>query len=289
MKPNHIIWSGCSFTFGSGFISEDDQDMKSEDDKPKFMHPLLEKKYSWGSVREAKQRVKEISYPHQVGKELGVTSYNLAIQGFGIDSHIQKVTSFILENKHNIDFESGDAIVMFQVSHFSRMEFWYHFFNDKIGLSGANAPEEHPSFLKEFLINSFNEEYEIYKYVLDLIRFKGFLKSRGIEFYPYSFGGDYLTSIDEYIKDDEYWRKKIPKVWNWEHEETILPSIKDLIKELNPISIDPYKYVWDDKQSVKHATFIGEYKEYKDAHFTERGHELLKKGFVEYLKEQYSY
>ena len=37
MKPNHIIWSGCSFTFGSGFISEDDQDMKSEDDKPKFI------------------------------------------------------------------------------------------------------------------------------------------------------------------------------------------------------------------------------------------------------------
>lgn len=290
MKPNHIIWSGCSFTFGSGFINEEDQYIRDENQKPVFMHPLLEEKYGWKTVKEAKEGVKQISYPHKVAKELGISSYNLAIQGFGIDSHIQKVTAFILENKYNIDFEGGDAIVMFQVADFSRMEFWFNKFNNKVGLSGAGAPEDHPSFLKEFLVHSYNDVYQTYKYILDLIRFKGFCKSRGINFHPYSFDGDYLRQLDERIEDDDYWRNLIPKVWeHWEHEKTVLPRMKDLIKELNPLPINPYKYAWDDEGSVHHCTFVGEYKGYNDGHFTERGHELLSKGILEFLTQEYNY
>lgn len=288
MTPKHLIFSGCSFTFGSGFIDEAESNITNDEKKPIFMHPGLEKKYQWETYKIAKEEVKKISYPLQVGKELDVSAYNLAIQGFGIDSHLQKLTAFILENKYNIDFSKGEGIVMYQVADFSRMEFWDIHSKNKTGLSGAGQFEDVPPFLKDYFIYSYNFEYQVYKYLIQLIHFKGFCESRGINFHPYSFDGSYLWDIHTQITSEINWEEEIPKVWSWEHEKTILPNIKELIKELNPISVNPYKYVWDDAYSPIHATFGGA-GYHDDAHFTEEGHKLIAKGLIEFLKQEYSY
>lgn len=288
MIPKHLLFSGCSFTFGSAFISEEDADMLDERKKPKFLHPRLEKEYGWKSVAEAKEGIKKISYPHQVASELGVTAYNLAIQGVGIDTHLQKLTAFILENKYNIDFKSGEAIVMLQIADFSRVEFWSNKFNTKVNLSGNGQIEDVPDFLKSWFVDSYNEEYQIYKHLIQLLHFKGFCESRGIKFYPYSFDGSYVTNIHTHIRSDINWREKMIKMFDWEHETAILPDVKELVKELNPISINPFEYLWDDAQSVKHATFLGE-GYHNDSHFTEKGHKLIAKALTEFLTQKYNY
>lgn len=288
MIPKHLLFSGCSFTFGSSFISERSEDILDETIKPTFLHPNLEKKYGWKTVAEAKEGVKRISYPYQIGSELGVTSYNLAIQGVGIETHLQKLTAFILENKYNIDFESGEAIVMLQVADFSRAEFWSNTLNEKVNLSGHGQIEDVPDFLKHWFIESFNEEHQIYKYLIQLLHFKGFCESRGINFHPYSFDGSYIKNIHNHITSNVNWREKLVKMYNWEHETTILPDVKELIKELNVIPINPYEYMWDDAKSVKHATFIGA-GYHEDSHFTEKGHKLIAKALTEFLTQKYNY
>ena len=130
-KINTLLWSGCSLSFGSGIIDEwgdlGNRVLGNRQDKPDKRQPGWEVLSTgeidnsvpvfWASEKfkekypeiktqqEAMDFVKEMSYPMQVGKNLGIeNTYNLSIPGRGVESQLRVVSSFIINNQDKIDF-----------------------------------------------------------------------------------------------------------------------------------------------------------------------------------------
>ena len=101
MKYETMIWSGCSMTMGSGMVEDNHDTVEFKTDNPvQWKHPKFYELFPDVKTNgEAIEAVKQITYPMQLGKKLGLKTYNLAVAGSGIEVQLKALTSFLLNTK----------------------------------------------------------------------------------------------------------------------------------------------------------------------------------------------
>ena len=308
-KINTLLWSGCSLSFGSGMVNEwgdlGNRVLENRHDTPDNLTPgeidnsvpvywtteKFKKKFpEIKTQQEAMDFVKELSYPMQVGKNLGIeNTYNLSIPGRGVESQLRVVSSFIINNQDKIDFTK--CVFCYQIPSLARVELldvkkdkeWIYYFTEKrdtYRFSTFYNPIKHPKDNTNFIENHFDFDYYIAKYLMYICEYRGFLESKGITFLPYILTeaedgvGDYF----DYEKGDSF---MVDNMLNfndhkWTHEKVKFPTVKKLQKELD---IWKVPFSQDDK-SFKYWGY------YDDGHFSPEGHEMIGKIFSDYLEEK---
>ena len=173
-----MIWSGCSIPFGTGMVYEANQQVNEAVEwwHPKFYEVFPDVK----TIGQAREAVNQISYPIQLGKRLGMDTYNLSISGFGIESQLRTVSSFILNNKDKIDYTK--TMFCYQIPELSRVELLNYPRHKLSGIEQSKFFEFSGTALpKDFLLKHFHVDFYTAKYLMKLVEYRGFLESRGIK------------------------------------------------------------------------------------------------------------
>jgi hypothetical protein len=258
MKLNNLIWSGCSLSFGSGFIDE-----SNHSDVVKWMDSKLIKS-NIKTTDEAKKWVKNISFPNQLGNLLGVDiTYNLSVHGYGVEPQLRKLLSFIINNSPSID----DTLIGFQIPNLSRIELIDNTMHPFKWLNmGSVLHSEHQGVGYTFFKENYNLTLHQIKMLFEIWKFKKIVSEMGyktifIEFACY----DSIKSINYDCGVD------INKLNNWEHEEVKFPNTTELIEYINVLSINE---IFD--------TFKSEGIN-NDLHFSENGHTQISNYLYNFL------
>ena len=275
MKYETMIWSGCSMTMGSGIIEDNPDAGKVEKDNPvQWTHPKFYELFpDVKTYGEAMEAVKQITYPMQLGKKLGLKTYNLAVGGSGIEVQLKALTSFLLNTK--IDYSK--TLFCYQIPELSRIEllnnldkpqaemdkFTFHPFNYFIIDNNPN--------LQYFFRNHFDFDYYTAKHLMRLVEYKGFLKSKGID--SMFFGEIEQFKYEE--KTDEFMQNNMLNFNPWSHEDVKFPSWKSLMKEL------------DVKNPSKghEITTLKKDGYGDDMHYSPNGHKQLAEIYERFLKD----
>ena len=270
-----MIWSGCSMTMGYGIIEDNPDNGKVKKDNPvQWTHPKFYELFpDVKTYGEAMEAVKQTTYPMQLGKKLGLKTYNLAVGGSGIEVQLKALTSFLLNTK--IDYSK--TLFCYQIPQLSRVEllnnldkpkaemdkFTFHPFN---GYLIDSTPD-----LKNFFINHFDFDYYTAKHLMRLVEYKGFLKSKGID--SIFFGEINQFKYEE--KTDEFMQNNMLNFNPWSHEDVKFPSWKALIKELDMKNPSKGYEITTLKQDG-----YGD-----DMHYSPNGHRQLAEIYERFLKD----
>tara|TARA_Y100000310_G_scaffold97035_1_gene94704 strand:+ start:339 stop:1208 length:870 start_codon:yes stop_codon:yes gene_type:complete len=274
-----MIWSGCSMTFGSGILCDKSQ---KKNDKPEWHHPKLKEMFSdIKTVGEAREVVKQISYPMQLGKRLGMDTYNLSVQGYGIESQFRTVSSFLINNKDKIDYTK--TMFCYQIPELSRVELLMWGPGEK-GWKRSDPIREPQRFVfnanelpKGFLTQHFNIDYYIAKYLMTMLEYKGFLESKGIKVFYFDHQ-NYLYPLkitkNYRKKSDKFMMKNMLYFNDWNHEPVGFPSKETILKELDIQELDmknPNSLTGRD--IAIETLYTGGFHE--DGHYSPKGHTQL--------------
>lgn len=247
MIIENLIWSGCSLSFGSGFIDE-----RNADVNVKWLSEKLNKSFINTTI-EAREWVKQISFPYQFGKKLGCKNiHNLSIHGFGIEPQLRKTLSFLINEKPPFD----KTLIGIQIPNLSRIEIIDNTITPfKWLYPSAIINSPHKGIGYHFMTENYNLIFHQIKMIFELWKFKQILenlnyKSIFIEFGCYDRIRDLDYKIDMNINE--------PNIWN--HESVEFPNIENLISYLNVLTIN-------NNFSTFKSEGINE-----DLHFSEKGH-----------------
>ncbi len=278
-------------TYGNGMIDERGKTTEElySDKKVEWLHPkFLETFPDVKTMKQGCEAVKQISYPMQVGKKLGLDTNNLAVGGYGVESQLRKISSFLIKNKNKIDCTK--TIVCYQIPALSRVELLnnldihgeprFHFYPFQIS-RGKNV-SLHPR-LEHFFKYNFDFDFYIAKYLMQLVEYRGFLESKGILFLPHNMTEESFP----YERGDEYIEKNMLNFNQWNHVKVDFPNRKSLFKELKlwkepDFEIDQNKD--PGKKYYKALTLIDcDYNE--DFHYSPEGHTILAEVYAKHLKD----
>lgn len=236
---DNFIWSGCSFSWGSGFIDF----LPDGYYLGKWKHPDFSDIFDYGknkdtfSIREAELKVLPHTFPNLLGKKFGSSNIqNLSFPGLGTTFHIRRLTSFIEENKNKIDLSK--TFVGLQITYPGRVdiinaykadesnnEYGWQFsriFNDASMLS--NDAE---LYYKHY----FDFDYEMLKKVQEILIFYRYLKSYNITSFFY---GMTNTKLDNFIISKKNTNKVYSEFVNSENHpiQVRFPKIDDVFNEI---------------------------------------------------------
>ena len=278
MSIETMIWSGCSIPFGSGMINNDwlgpnynekgIADVESYDrmedpvvwSHPKFYDLFPDVKTHGESI----EVVSQISYPMQLGKRLEIDTYNLSIPGFGIESQFRTVSSFILNNKDKIDYTK--TMFCYDIPALSRVEL---LLNDK---KQGNFRFNSTPLPKDFLLNYFQVDYYVAKYLMKMVEYKGFLESKGIKVFFFNMCKRSEGDQHWYVsKSDQFMINNMLSFTNLK-----FPSQKSILKELDIQSIVNA----GDIETLAEAGFNS------DSHFSPKGHTQVADIYEKFLREK---
>jgi hypothetical protein len=284
MLSETMIWSGCSIPFGSGMISNDwlgptnnvsiVADVESYDrmeDPVVWSHPKFYELFPDVKTHgESIEVVKQISYPMQLGKRLGMDTYNLSIPGFGIESQLRTVSSFILNNKDKIDYTK--TMFCYQIPSLSRVELLNYSEHKLSGIKQSKSFSFSGTTLpKDFLLKHFHVDFYTAKYLMKMVEYRGFLESRGIKVFFFDM---FKRTIDRnwYVsKSDQFMINNMLSFTNLK-----FPSQKSILKELDIQSIVDA----DDIETLAEAGFND------DSHFSPKGHTQVADIYEKFLREK---
>jgi hypothetical protein len=296
MKYETLIWSGCSHSFGSGIMDEDFNSFINEygslENAPvKFCHPKCYDDFpNVVTVADAKEAIKQRAYPHQIGKKLGFkNTYNLSVQGAGIETQLRNVSSFIIENEDKIDFSK--SVFCYQLPAFNRVEIVLNnedasFNADGWGWSTFNfrGLEDNSEWGMDFFLRHFDFDYYTAKFLMYLYEYKGFLESKGILFLPFEhFPENIINNINKlypYQRNEEIIQNKMNNRTSWTHHKQIFPDRKTLLKKID---------MWDTNfQKPILPKTLRDVGYCNDNHFSPEGHDAVAHNLSIQLKEKLS-
>ncbi len=275
MSIETMIWSGCSIPFGSGMISNDwlgptnnvsiVADVESYDRPVVWSHPKFYELFpDVKTYGESIEVVSQISYPMQLGKRLEIDTYNLSIPGFGIESQFRTVSSFILNNKDKIDYTK--TMFCYDIPALSRVEL---LLNDK---KQGNFRFNSTPLPKDFLLNYFQVDYYVAKYLMKMVEYKGFLESKGIKVFFFNMCKRSEGDQHWYVsKSDQFMINNMLSFTNLK-----FPSQKSILKELDIQSIVNA----GDIETLAEAGFNS------DSHFSPKGHTQVADIYEKFLREK---
>ncbi len=275
MSIETMIWSGCSIPFGSGMISNDwlgptnnvsiVADVESYDRPVVWSHPKFYELFpDVKTYGESIEVVSQISYPMQLGKRLEIDTYNLSIPGFGIESQFRTASSFILNNKDKIDYTK--TMFCYDIPALSRVEL---LLNDK---KQGNFRFNSTPLPKDFLLNYFQVDYYVAKYLMKMVEYKGFLESKGIKVFFFNMCKRSEGDQHWYVsKSDQFMINNMLSFTNLK-----FPSQKSILKELDIQSIVNA----GDIETLAEAGFNS------DSHFSPKGHTQVADIYEKFLREK---
>ncbi len=300
MKYKTLIWSGCSMTYGNGMIDEQGKTTEElySDKKVEWLHPKFYETFpDVETMQQGCEAVKQISYPMQVGKKLELDTYNLAIGGYGVESQLRKISSFLIKNKNKIDYTK--TIVCYQIPALSRVELLnnldihgeprFHFYpfqisrgerGDDTGKLGRGAL--HPR-LEHFFKYNFDFDFYIAKYLMQLVEYRGFLESKGILFLPHNMTEEGFP----YEREDEFIEKNMLNFNQWNHVKVDFPNRKSLFKELKLWKEPDFEISKMSNLGKKYynALSLIECGYNNDLHYSPEGHTILAEVYAKHLKD----
>lgn len=260
MKINNLIWGGCSLSFGSGFLDETNYTNKVKWTSDKLFQPHIK------TIDDAKDWVKNISFPYQLGKKMGIENIsNLSIHGYGVEPQLRKLLSFIINTQPSI----SDTLIGFQIPNLSRIEIIDNTHNPFKWLNMASVlHSEQMGVGYTFFKENYNLTFHQIKMIFEIWKFKKILDGMGyntifIEFACY----DSIKSIN-YECD-----VNINELNNWTHENVNFPNIFNLIEYINVLSI-----------TETFDTFKSEGIN-DDLHFSQNGHSQISNYLYNFLNK----
>ena len=234
---DNFIWSGCSFSWGSGFNT-------FEHDGARWKHPDFSEYFNYGEYGvgldsyELQLAVLPHTFPNLVGKKLGSSNIqNISLPGLGTTHHIRRITSYIEANKNILDFSK--TFVGLQVTYPGRVDLIeameadenlnqfheWHFktlFNDASLVSDAAKP-----YYKHY----FDFDYEILKKTQELLLFYRYLKSYNIDCMFYGMSGTRNDNFKIKKKDvDKVYTEFVQEIYH--PIKLKYPNIDDIFDEI---------------------------------------------------------
>lgn len=273
----NFLWSGCSFSWGSGFYepTENNTAMWRHADFPHiFNFGEFDKKLD---ITEIQLAILPHTFPNLVGKKINCkNTQNLSVPGLGTSMHIRRLMSYIENNKETLDFSK--TLVGLQLTSFSRVDLinsklvdgkgnnWiYSFIFNDAGFQVDST--------KDFHKNHFDFDFYVLKHLQEIFLFKKYLDSYNIDSI---FVGICKNAFEHNLKLQKKDTKKVyEQINNLENLpiSVSFPSIETLLKQI------PYF-----EPDVTIENLVTAY-DINDYHFSPKGHEDFSQFIVDTLKK----
>jgi hypothetical protein len=284
MKYETLIWSGCSHSYPTGFYHEHYAKHIDLNIQPiQWTHPSIEQEFpNIKTVREAQFATMEKAHPHLIGRALGFKNiHNLSLPGTGIEAQLRKVSSFIIQNENKIDFKK--TLFIYQIPALSRIDllknpqlsYNFNFYNSSM--------REEP-LGQQFILNYYDFDYYVAKFLMYLYEYKGFLESKGITFLPFENiceedFEEQMYEVYKYERDENDVVNSLNQRSNWTTEDINFPTRKELVDKIGI-------WTWNDRKT---GTDIPTFKSEginDDSHYSLNGHKAFAERFIPKLKNK---
>jgi hypothetical protein len=284
MKYETLIWSGCSHSYPTGFYHEQySKDIDLNTEPVKWITPSYADEFpNIHTVKDAQEATIQKAHPHLIGKALGFKNiHNLSLPGTGIEAQLRKVSSFIIEKEDKIDFSK--CLFIYQIPALSRIDLLKNIQpNDGFNFYNSSMREE--KLGHEFIINHYDFDYYVAKYLMYLYEYKGFLQSKSITFLPFENMEEdefesKISNVYPYEKDESIIINTLNNRSNWTTEFAKFPKRSDLVKKIGI-------WAWGE------PGFSGEIPTFKsegicnDSHYSLKGHAIFAEKFIPKLKSK---
>jgi hypothetical protein len=284
MKFQTLIWSGCSHSYPTGFYEEVyDKKIDLTKEPVNWATPSYSAEFpNVKTIKEAEFATIEKAHPHLIGKALGFKNiHNLSLPGTGIEAQLRKVSSFIIENEDKIDFTK--CLFIYQIPALTRIDLLKNPQPD-YGFNFYNSSMREEKLGQEFILNYFDFDYYVAKYLMYLYEYKGFLESKGITFIPFenvyeSHFESEITNMYPYERDESVVVKTLNNRSNWTTEYINFPKRTELVKKIG---------IWSWQESdckTPIPTFKSEGIS-GDNHYSLKGHAIFAERFIPKLKSK---
>jgi hypothetical protein len=282
MKYETLLWSGCSHSWPTGICKENyDKGIDLSIEPVIWATPSYEDEFpNVKTVEEAQYATIERAHPHQIGKALGFKNiHNLSLPGTGIEAQLRKVSSFIIENENKIDFTK--CVFIYQIPALSRIDLLKNPQpKDKFDFYNSSMREE--KLGQEFILNYFDFDFYVAKFLMYLYEYKGFLESKGITFIPFE-NLYYKNTESEMYKAFPYIRNESDIVdtlnfrSNWTTESVKFPTRKELFEKTG---------IWHWRTDTSEIPTFASEGINDDGHYSLKGHDVFSKKFIPELKKK---
>lgn len=276
MRYETLIWSGCSHSYPTGFYHEQySKEVDLNIEPVKWVTPSYADEFpNIHNIKDAQEATIQKAHPHLIGKALGFKNiHNLSLPGTGIEAQLRKVSSFIIENEEKIDFTK--CLFIYQIPALSRIDLLkMGGESDKFNFYNSSMIEE--PLGHQFILNHYDFDYYIAKYLMYLYEYKGFLESKGIEFLPFeNIREEEILKPYTYQKNEEVITDTLNVRSNWTTENVKFPKREKLIEK---IGIWAWKKI-DEVIPTFKSEGINE-----DNHYSLKGHIVFAEKFTNALK-----
>jgi hypothetical protein len=269
---DNLIWGGCSFSFGSGFLDH----LNDGKVKPRSLqiskdlnleYDLLDESYAY-------KKIHQIIFPKLLSDKLKISNFqNLSMPGRGIENIIRRLVSYIETNLDNI--QPTKTFIGIQLPPLVRIDLinsnyvksnsnwnFVHLFNDG-HLFHENA--------EIFFRNYHDFDYFLLKNMYHILTFHRYCKSLGIDVLYFGFRNtrEYQMKISKYDIDKVY-RQFVQSDGDYNLQS--FPSIDNILEKINYFQADC------DFESINQV-----YDGVDDAHQSVKGHQEMAEYIYEYL------
>lgn len=282
MKYDTLIWSGCSHSYPTAFYFENySKNIDLNIEPVKWCDPSYPYEFpNVYTVKEAQEASIQRAHPHLIGKALGFKNiHNLSLPGTGIEAQLRKVSSFIIENEDKIDFTK--CVFIYQTPALTRIDLLKNPQPD-YGFNFYNSSMREEKLGQEFIINYYDFDYYVAKYLMYLYEYKGFLESKGITFIPFEnvYEDDFELEIPNmypYERDESIIVNTLNNRSNWTTEYVKFPKRNELVKKIGIWS-------WQEKNYKEVIPTFKSEGINDDSHYSLKGHFIFAERFIPKLK-----
>ena len=285
MKYETLIWSGCSHSYPTGFYFEDyNKDVDLNIEPVKWVHPSYAAEFpNVKTVKEAQEATMLKAHPHLIGNTLGFKNiHNLSLPGTGIEAQLRKVSSFIIQNEDKIDLTK--CVFIYQIPAFVRIDLLENPQPDN-GFRFYNSSMREQKTGQQFILNHFDFDYYVAKFLMYLYEYKGFLDSKGITFIPFENLNEELfeeeiEQLYPYDRSEDVIVNTLNIRSNWTTEYVKFPTKKELIKKIGI-------WAWTERRwrPAQIPTFKSE-GIIDDNHYSLAGHKVFADRFIPKIKNK---
>ena len=279
MKYETLLWSGCSHSYPTGFYKENFTRATDLSIQPvEWIDPSYELQFpNIKTIKEAQLATIKKAHPHLIGKALGFKNiHNLSLPGTGIEAQLRKVSSFIIQNEDKIDFTK--TLFIYQIPALSRIDLLKNPQIMNNGFEFYNSSMVEEPLGHQFILNYFDFDYYIAKYLMYLYEYKGFLESKGITLLPFeNIRQEDLIQTYKYERDESIVVNTLNFRSNWTTEYVKFPERIKLIEKIG---------IWGWKEDDDHIPTFKSEGIVDDSHYSLEGHRIFAEKFVKQLKNK---
>lgn len=273
---DNFLWGGCSFSWGSGFYQF------TENETAMWLHEDFPKIFNYGSYneklnsQELQLSILPFTFPNLIGKKLSCKNIqNLSMPGLGTSIHIRRLVSYIESNKDKLDFSK--TFVGLQLTSLARVDLINaNLIKDEEKWIFAYVFNDHHfqgNGVESFWKNHFDFDFYILKHLNEILLFKRYLDSFGIDNFFVGLSG--LSTSNMKIEKNNEVYSSINQTFNHPIQLESL-RVNEFLKEIEYYEI-----------SKRISTLRDDGVD--DSHFSVQGHQQVAEELYNYIKSSNRY